>query len=124
MKKYRDTALELLKSFTAYSVEQIPRAENAEADILSKLNSDTPEHIRRMANVEELSEPSIHAFPVAMICARPRDWMDDIVAFLKDGALPDDAVKAKLVRTRASGYTLEGRNYTSERKSFRLNSME
>ncbi|VFQ85614.1 unnamed protein product [Cuscuta campestris] len=108
MKKYRDTALELLKSFTAYSVEQIPRAENAEADILSKLSSDTPEHIRRMANVEELSEPSIHAFLVAMICARPRDWMDDIVAFLKDGALPDDAIKAKLVRTRAPGYTLEG----------------
>ncbi|VFQ93359.1 unnamed protein product [Cuscuta campestris] len=88
MKKYKDTALELLKSFTAYSVEQIPRAENAEADILSKLSSDTPEHIRRMANVEELSEPSIHASPVAMICARPRDWMDDIVAFLKDGAPP------------------------------------
>ncbi|VFQ67525.1 unnamed protein product [Cuscuta campestris] len=108
MKKYRDTALELLKSFTAYSVEQIPRAENAEAYILSKLSSDMPEHIRRMANVEELSEPSIHAFPVAMICARPRDWMDDIVAFLKDGALPDDAIKAKLVRTRAPGYTLEG----------------
>ncbi|VFQ70937.1 unnamed protein product [Cuscuta campestris] len=108
MKKYRDTALELLKSFTAYSVEKIPRAENAEADILSKLSSDTPEHIRRMANVEELSEPSIHAFPVAMICARPKDWMDDIIAFLKDGALPDDAVKAKLVRTRALGYTLEG----------------
>ncbi|VFQ90787.1 unnamed protein product, partial [Cuscuta campestris] len=108
MKKYRDTALELLKSFTAYSVEQIPRAENAEADILSKLSSDTPEHIRRMANVEELSEPSIHAFPVAMIFARPKDWTDDIVAFLKDGTLPDDAVKAKLVRTRAPGYTLEG----------------
>ncbi|VFQ98159.1 unnamed protein product [Cuscuta campestris] len=108
MKKYRDTALELLKSFIAYSVEQIPRAENAEADILSKLSSDTPQHIRRMANVEELSVPSIHAFPVAMICARPKDWTDDIVAFLKDGTLPDDAVKAKLVRTRAPGYTLEG----------------
>ncbi|VFQ96840.1 unnamed protein product [Cuscuta campestris] len=108
MKKYRDTALELLKSFTAYSVEQIPQAENAEADILSKLSSDTPEHIRRMANVEELSELSIHAFPVAMICAQPRDWTDDIVAFLKDGTLPDESMKAKLVRTRAPGYTLEG----------------
>ncbi|VFQ98589.1 unnamed protein product [Cuscuta campestris] len=96
MKKYTDTALELLKTFTAYSVEQIPRAENAEADILSKLSSDMPEHIRRMANVEELSEPSIHAFPMAMICAQPRDWTDDIVAFLKDGTLPDESMKAKL----------------------------
>ncbi|VFQ71365.1 unnamed protein product [Cuscuta campestris] len=89
--------------------KEIPRAENAEADILSKLSSDTLEHIRRMANVEELSEPSIHAFPVAMIYARPRDWMDDIIAFLKNGALPDDATKAKLVRTRAPGYALEGK---------------
>ncbi|VFQ95943.1 unnamed protein product [Cuscuta campestris] len=108
MKKYRDTALELLKSFTVYSVKQIPQAENAEADILSKLSSDTPGHIRRMANMEELSEPSIHAFPVEMICARPEDWMDDIVAFLKYGTLPDDAMTARLVRTRAPGYTLEG----------------
>ncbi|VFQ68846.1 unnamed protein product [Cuscuta campestris] len=108
MKKYRDTALELLKSFTAYSVEEIPQAENAEADILSKLSSDMPEHIRRMANVEELSEPRIHAFPVAMICAQPKDWTDDIVAFVKDGTLPNESMKAKLVRTRAPGYTLEG----------------
>ncbi|VFQ79638.1 unnamed protein product [Cuscuta campestris] len=37
MKKYRDTALELLKAFGAYQIEQVPREENAEADILSKL---------------------------------------------------------------------------------------
>ncbi|VFQ82909.1 unnamed protein product [Cuscuta campestris] len=37
MKKYRDTALELLKAFGAYRIEQVPREENAEADILSKL---------------------------------------------------------------------------------------
>ncbi|VFQ90210.1 unnamed protein product [Cuscuta campestris] len=73
MKKYRDAALELLKSFTAYSMEHIPRAENAEVDILSKLSSETPEHIRGMVNVDELSELSINAFPVAMICAQPRD---------------------------------------------------
>ncbi|VFQ84455.1 unnamed protein product [Cuscuta campestris] len=62
----------------------------------------------RMANVEELSEPSIHASPVAMIYAQPRDWTDDIVAFLKDGTLRDESMKAKFVRTRAPGYTLEG----------------
>ncbi|VFQ86173.1 unnamed protein product [Cuscuta campestris] len=101
------TVQRLTPYFQAHPV-QIPRAENAEADILSKLSSDTPEHIRRMANVEELSEPSIHAFPVAMICAQPRDWTDDIVAFLKDGSLPDESMKAKLVRKRAPGYTLEG----------------
>ncbi|VFQ92375.1 unnamed protein product [Cuscuta campestris] len=79
------------------NVEQIRRAENAEADILSKLSSDTPEHIRQMANLEELSEPSIHASPMAMICARPRDWMDDIVAFLKDGAPPQKESRAQTI---------------------------
>ncbi|VFQ76735.1 unnamed protein product [Cuscuta campestris] len=33
-------------------------------------------------------------------------------------ALPDDEKKAKLVRTRAPGYTLEGGNYTSEHDKF------
>ncbi|RAL42562.1 hypothetical protein DM860_011180 [Cuscuta australis] len=38
-----------------------------------------------------------------MICAQPRDWTDDIVAFLKHGTLRDESMKAKLVRTRAPG---------------------
>ncbi|VFQ82756.1 unnamed protein product [Cuscuta campestris] len=40
MKKYRDTALELLKAFGAYRIEQVPREENARADILSQLGPD------------------------------------------------------------------------------------
>ncbi|VFQ76140.1 unnamed protein product [Cuscuta campestris] len=46
MKRYRDTPLELLKAFGAYRIEQVPREENAEADILSKLGPDSPDHMR------------------------------------------------------------------------------
>ncbi|VFQ83727.1 unnamed protein product [Cuscuta campestris] len=106
-KKYRDAAVELLKGFTAYNVERIPCAENVKVDILSKLSFETPEHIWRMANVEELTKPSIHTFIVEKICAQPRDWTDDIVVCVKDGVLPDDATKATLVWSRAAGYTLE-----------------
>ncbi|VFQ59770.1 unnamed protein product [Cuscuta campestris] len=59
MKMYRDTALELLKAFGAYRIEQVPREENAKADILSKLGPDSPDHIRAMTQEEELLEPSI-----------------------------------------------------------------
>ncbi|VFQ80255.1 unnamed protein product [Cuscuta campestris] len=45
MERYRDTALELLKTFRAYQIEQVPREENAEANIPSKLGPDSPEHI-------------------------------------------------------------------------------
>ncbi|CAH9090598.1 unnamed protein product [Cuscuta epithymum] len=51
MKQYKEAAAELLKAFDTYEITQIPRAENAEADILSKLSSDTPEHISKIANV-------------------------------------------------------------------------
>ncbi|VFQ61181.1 unnamed protein product [Cuscuta campestris] len=57
MKRYRDTALEFLKAFGAYRIEQVPREENAEADILSKLGPDSPEHIKAMTQEEELLEP-------------------------------------------------------------------
>ncbi|VFQ93639.1 unnamed protein product [Cuscuta campestris] len=59
MKRYRDTTLELLKAFGAYRMEQVPREENAKADILSKLGPDSPDHIRAMTQEEELLEPSI-----------------------------------------------------------------
>ncbi|VFQ89316.1 unnamed protein product [Cuscuta campestris] len=59
MKRYRDTALELLKAFGAYWIEQVPREENAEEDILSKLGPDSPDHIRAITQEEELLEPSI-----------------------------------------------------------------
>ncbi|VFQ85177.1 unnamed protein product [Cuscuta campestris] len=58
MKKYRDTALELLKAFRAYRIEQVPREENAEADILSKLGPDSPDHIKEMTQEEESLQES------------------------------------------------------------------
>ncbi|VFQ85197.1 unnamed protein product [Cuscuta campestris] len=48
MKKYRDTALELLNAFEAYWIQQVPREENVEAHILLKFGLDSPDHIKEM----------------------------------------------------------------------------
>ncbi|VFQ67125.1 unnamed protein product [Cuscuta campestris] len=113
MKKYRDTALELLKAFGAYRIEQVPREENAEADILSKLGPDSPDHIKAMTQEEELLEPSISLGQVLVITLKePADWIDEITMYLLDGSPPTDPITAKVVKRRAPSYTLEcGRLY-------------
>ncbi|VFR03421.1 unnamed protein product, partial [Cuscuta campestris] len=108
MKKYRDTALELLKAFKAYRIEQVPREENAEADILSKLGPDSPDHIKAMTQEEELLEPSISPGQVLIITLKEEpDWIDEITMYILDGSLPIDPIAEKVVKRRAPSYTLE-----------------
>ncbi|VFQ69675.1 unnamed protein product, partial [Cuscuta campestris] len=85
MKKYRDTALELLKAFGAYRIEQ----------------------------EEELLEPSIGLGQVLIITLKEEpDWIDEITMYILDGLLPIDPIAAKVVKRRAPSYTLEcGRLY-------------
>ncbi|VFQ69611.1 unnamed protein product [Cuscuta campestris] len=113
MKKYRDTALELLKAFGAYRIEQVPREENAEADILSKLGPDSPDHIKAITQEEELLEPSISPGQVLIITlGEEPDWINEITMYILDGSLPADPIAAKVVKRRAPSYTLEcGRLY-------------
>ncbi|VFQ79290.1 unnamed protein product [Cuscuta campestris] len=112
MMKYRDTALELLKAFKAYRIEQVSREENVEADILSKLGPDSPDHIKAMTQEEELLEPSISPGQVLVITLKEPDWIDEITMYILDGSLPTDPIAAKVVKRRAPSYTLEcGRLY-------------
>ncbi|VFQ77719.1 unnamed protein product [Cuscuta campestris] len=63
MKKYRDLSLEMLGRFE-FKLEHIPRAQNAEADVLSKLSAESPEYISRLATIEELVTPSLNSSEV------------------------------------------------------------
>ncbi|CAH9109579.1 unnamed protein product [Cuscuta europaea] len=112
MKQYKEVAKELLKVFEAHSLTQIPRAQNSEADILSKLSAESPEHISKIAKIEELSLSSIHASPVMSIQQRQEDWISDIITFISTGQLPENGTRAKLAKLRAPSYTIEdGRLY-------------
>ncbi|VFQ89820.1 unnamed protein product [Cuscuta campestris] len=81
IKKYRDTALELLKVFGVYRIEQVPQEENAKADILSKLGPDSPDHIKAMTQEEELLEPSISPGQVLVITLNEPDWIDELTMY-------------------------------------------
>ncbi|CAH9143682.1 unnamed protein product [Cuscuta epithymum] len=106
MRLYRDAALELLKLFIAYEIEQIPRAQNVEADMLSKLSAETPERISKIARIEELDTSSIYACPVQAITTRDADWIDCLIKYINEGVLPAEEVEAKVTKMRAPSYTI------------------
>ncbi|VFQ66160.1 unnamed protein product [Cuscuta campestris] len=121
MKKYKDTALELLKAFGAYQIEQVPREENAEADILSKLGPDSPDHIKAMTQEEEFLEPSLSPGQVLVITLNESDWIDELTMYILNRAIPTDPVAARVVKRRAASYTLEsGRSSLTMEPSSRL----
>ncbi|CAH9091300.1 unnamed protein product [Cuscuta europaea] len=100
MKEYKAAALELLGNFQMYEILQIPRAQNQEADILSKVGSDTPEYISKIARVEELSTPSIQQTLIHQVQSIPRDWTTDLKEYIDNGQLPQSEVEARLVKLR------------------------
>ncbi|VFQ73257.1 unnamed protein product [Cuscuta campestris] len=122
MQKYRDLAKALLKDLTEYVIEQIPRAENTDADLLSKLTQAAPEHVSKLARIETLEKASIEGFSVSMIeedghpisgQVEPNDiWMDDLVKYYMTGQFPEDEDRVRKVKLRAPRFQmLDGRLY-------------
>ncbi|VFQ79942.1 unnamed protein product [Cuscuta campestris] len=103
MKKYRDLSLEMLGRFE-YKLEHIPRAYNAEADVLSKLSAESPEYISKLATVEELATPSLNRDEVLWVSADPPEWLDRLARYIEDGVAPENPQKSRLLRMRALTY--------------------
>ncbi|VFQ77706.1 unnamed protein product [Cuscuta campestris] len=122
MQKYRDLARALLKDLTEYVMEQIPRGENTDADLLSKLTQAALEHVSTLARIETLEKASIEGFSVNVIeedgqanpdRVEPDDiWMDDLVRYYMTGQFPEDEDRVRKVKLRAPRFQmLDGRLY-------------
>ncbi|VFQ97264.1 unnamed protein product [Cuscuta campestris] len=123
MAQYKDLVLALLKGFEEFKIAQIPRAENADADLLSKLTQYAPEHVSKLAWVEILDRASIERLEVAAIMAGSQSdrsnlvgaddhWMYDLMEYLIDGSLPEQDDRARKVKLRAPRFqVLDGRLY-------------
>ncbi|VFQ71916.1 unnamed protein product [Cuscuta campestris] len=106
MKKYRDLSLEMLGKFE-FMLEHIPRAQNAEADVLSKLSAESPEYISKLATVEELVTPSLSNSEVIWVSADPPEWLDRLAKYIEDGEAPEDPQEARLLRMRGPTYKVQ-----------------
>ncbi|GJR73866.1 reverse transcriptase domain-containing protein [Tanacetum coccineum] len=106
-----------MDNFKEFSIKQVPRSENKKADALSKIASTSFAHLSKQVLVEELKEKSIHEKEVlAIVEEEEQTWMTPIYEYLTKEILPEDKKKARVVRRKASRYTII--NGTLYKKSF------
>ncbi|VFQ71079.1 unnamed protein product [Cuscuta campestris] len=116
MQKYRGLAKALLKDLAEYVMEQIPRGENTDADLLSKLTQAAPEHVSKLARIEMLEKASIEGLSVSLIeedgrpnlgLVEPDDiWIDDLVKYYMTGQFPEDEDRVRKVKLRAPRFQM------------------
>ena len=109
MAAYLQKAREFLRSFSTYTISQILRSQNTKADTLAWLGSAKDTDQLKIILVETLDFPSIQTTkePLIVNYDTIRDsWMTPVIQYLKDGVLPEDERKAKLLRLKAARYML------------------
>ncbi|KAI5321961.1 hypothetical protein L3X38_031033 [Prunus dulcis] len=105
MYAYLSTAHQLLRSFQAYEIKQIPRGENSHADALARLASAINDKVGRKVPVEILAQPSTVTSEACAV--RYEDtWMSPIYVYLTNGTLPEDKAQARKLRYRSARYTV------------------
>ncbi|XP_034203886.1 uncharacterized protein LOC117618428 [Prunus dulcis] len=101
MYAYLSTAHQLLRSFQAYEIKQIPRGENSHADALARLASAINDKVGRKVPVEILAQPSTVTSEACAV--RYEDtWMSPIYLYLTNGTLPEDKAQARKLRYRSA----------------------
>ncbi|XP_019176071.1 PREDICTED: uncharacterized protein LOC109171493 [Ipomoea nil] len=114
---YKERAVEILKGFGAYEIEYIPRADNMETDLLSKIALEgVPDHLIKICQKEELHRPSVGETPpeVQQVDIEEWDrgknpemfWIEDIRRFVEKGELPEDPGVAARVRRKAPSFRI------------------
>ncbi|XP_028057287.1 uncharacterized protein LOC114261245 [Camellia sinensis] len=104
MTSYAEQAKHLIRRFQAIRVVKIGRDGNSHADALACLGSSVDSKNGRKIWVEFVPQPTVDT-PSSVLCTDlGPSWMDPLLAFLKNGALPDDKKKAHKTRHRAARF--------------------
>ncbi|VFQ67663.1 unnamed protein product [Cuscuta campestris] len=120
--RYSDLVRALLRELEEFRLTRIPRSENADADMLSKLTQACPEHVSKLAKIEILEVPSTDRFEVAAIqpgqtsatgiIGADDDWRYELMEYLETGQKPDDEERARKVILRAPRFqVIDGHLY-------------
>ncbi|XP_064992418.1 uncharacterized protein LOC135629158 [Musa acuminata AAA Group] len=113
MAKYLARVRDLTAKFPYFTLSNIPREENEQADALAKLASKPTSE--SWPKVDELPARDIEVAATTPGSA-PTTWVQELLRFKRDGTLPLDVVTARRLRRTHAWYTEEsGRLY---RRSF------
>ena len=100
---------DLLSGFSLFKIKQVPREQNTQADVLARLASTKDSELLEVVPVEFFSTPSITPTNMQSTVNSVNsadNWITLIIQYLKDGNLPEDKKKARLLRLKAARYIL------------------
>ncbi|XP_024033086.1 uncharacterized protein LOC112095396 [Morus notabilis] len=106
MATYLKKVREALGKLTAYDIQQVPRAENRNADALAKLATSRDAGLLNMVPVEVLKAQTTAKRPEVTPVDYQPSWMDPIIRYLVDGELPEDKQQAKKMKYQAARYIM------------------
>ena len=99
MVNYVDKVKTMSMKITDFKICQIPREENKKTDALANLTSTFDFISDRSLPLEFFLNPSIDvAKTIYQVVAVPT-WMDDIIAYLRDGNLPSNKLQVRRIST-------------------------
>ncbi|XP_024029260.1 uncharacterized protein LOC112093922 [Morus notabilis] len=106
MAAYLKNVKEALEKFTTYDIQQVPRADNSNADALTRLATSRDADLLNLVPLEVLKTMSTEKWPeVAPVDLQP-SWMDPIIRYLVSGELPEDRRQAQKMKYQAARYTM------------------
>ena len=94
MVSYLEKAKKLLGLIATVLVEVVPRSKNTNTDALAKLASVRDAKLLEAVSVEFLVDPRIKQRLEMMELEQEHSWMDSIIAYLKNGELPENKLEA------------------------------
>ncbi|KAJ9541567.1 hypothetical protein OSB04_028073 [Centaurea solstitialis] len=112
MMTYLGIVKENIARFEEFTIEQIPRDLNVQADALANMGSAFSEPTLDNIPIIHLMTSSIEAKEKVQMIEEVYNWSLDIWNYLKYDRLPDDKMEARKTKSKASRYTIfEGKLY-------------
>ena len=103
---YVKKARQMVELFKEVEVKQISWNENYRADMLARMAATVDPKLPKSVPLEVRTSPSIGEEVEVMRVSTEESWMDPILAYIRDGVLPEDKRQARKLKCRAARYTL------------------
>lgn len=87
--QYADKTKQTVKKLNHFKLQRIVRADNTQADALSRLVTLDPKSMEGSVYLETMSKSSLDQTEIMAIDGTP-NWMTPIIRYLKSGDLPKD----------------------------------
>ncbi|KAL0413090.1 UNVERIFIED_CONTAM: hypothetical protein Sradi_1510700 [Sesamum radiatum] len=108
MVQYLKKVKELMARFDKCVIQQIPRTENERADVLSKFGTLVAGVKERKIALIIKDHPVIEEKEELQMIENSGSWKVEFMNYLKEGVLPDDPIKARRLKFKATRFTIIG----------------